>query len=705
MEQGELHIFKSKKGKWIVELLFKTNGKKKRIPIRGGIVGDDSLNGKEVGFEREKGQVESLICEGKELIPKKKVSVGATNRHNNPGHSGTSKSSVSESAKHIENVKNPAKAPYNFVPLNDMVVESDSPPPFPFDTYHKGRYTGFIDLEIEAKTPVYIRDTMSAKDMERDAKDRDDKDNPDFFSPGGRIRIPGSSIRGMIRTLVEVVSFGKFGSFNDKKLYFRAVADMSSLNDAYKKVMVDEKNNHFPKIRAGLLEKRGPNSYRIYPSAVHEKTQIYRVNFNKNTKIVAGTDKLAIPEFDFKKIYFKAVEPKNHIHFTPRNKKISLKYALLKSISTKKDKHHPDTGYIVSSGGFGKKKHMHWVINNQSEGNSFNIISNDVVENYRDDQNRNKKADLLEKLKEVDGKIPCFYVTNDSGDILSFGHTGMFRLAYEKSIGEHIPQSLKEERKVDIAEAIFGNESKFAGRVFFEDAFLSEGQNNVLMAEAVPMILASPKPTTFQHYLNQPKNDIKKLHHYNSKGDIRGNKFYWHKSGQNWQQKNEKEIRDHHKQYTSIKPVKPETRFKGRIRFDNLSQIELGALLFSLELPEGCLHKIGMGKPLGLGSTKIKPVLYLSNRKERYEKLFFEWNNEIEASRESAGFKSSFEKYVLAGIKEPETLRLWDTPRLAELKTMLDYKKGMLLNTQKNTEYMGLPEFRTRRILPKPTSV
>lgn len=45
---------------------------------------------------------------------------------------------------------------------------------------------------------------------------------------------------------------------------------------------------------------------------------------------------------------------------------------------------------------------------------------------------------------------------------------------------------------------------------------------------------------------------------------------------------------------------------RGRIRFLNLHEEELAALLYALELEDGLAHKLGYGKPLGLGSVRIR---------------------------------------------------------------------------------------------------
>jgi CRISPR-associated protein (TIGR03986 family) len=51
--------------------------------------------------------------------------------------------------------------------------------------------------------------------------------------------------------------------------------------------------------------------------------------------------------------------------------------------------------------------------------------------------------------------------------------------------------------------------------------------------------------------------------------------------------------------------VKPNVTFEFKIDITNLSEIELGALLWLLDLPENHYHRLGYGKPLGFGSAKL----------------------------------------------------------------------------------------------------
>lgn len=685
MEKAKLNVFKSKSGTLIVKAIFIDTNKEMTVQNfnhKDAI----SLNGKEVDIERDKGPIIKILLDGEVIYSKSAISAAPKKR---TGQQADQQQACT------------AWAPYNFIPLNDIVLEVEEPRSF--DTYHKDRFTGNIELHIEAKTPLYIRDTLTEDQMkEKEEKERNKEryiSPSDFCSTAGRPRIPGSSLRGMTRTMVEIVSFGKFGFFDDKRLYFRAVADRSRLGEDYKKTMVDIKNNHFPKIKAGILKKSG-RKYRIYPSKTISNTQIFRINFDKLKKVVDGTTDFIVPSFDFRDAYYMPVVPTDHLHTMPNGRTHNLRYAKLASISTIKNAQHKQKGFIIASGEFGNKKHMHWVINEPDT--QFVELDEAVIDEYKNDANRKEETDLLNKLTNHPDGVPCFYITDDKDKIISFGHTGMFRLAYKKTIGEHVPGKLKDDSKIDLAEAIFGNEKTFAGRVFFEDAFCN--QKDVAYEGEKNITLLGPKSTTFQHYLEQKGINLadhpKNLAHYNSDNNIRGNKSYWHKSGENWA--NEDQTSFNEKTDNKINPVKAGSAFTGRIRFENLSRVELGALLFAIDLPEGCCHKLGMGKPLGLGSVRITPKLCISDRTNRYTNLFAEWETPI-AEADKSQYKKAFELYVLKTLKDLQQ-NLWFNQRMIELKAMLDFNQKPLDN---KTRYMTIEpnEFKSRCVLSKPSEI
>lgn len=68
--------------------------------------------------------------------------------------------------------------------------------------------------------------------------------------------------------------------------------------------------------------------------------------------------------------------------------------------------------------------------------------------------------------------------------------------------------------------------------------------------------------------------------------------------------------------------VKPGCRFVFDIHVTNLSKIELGALLYLLDLKEKHYHRFGGGKPLGFGSVRLQimdcDLLTGDSLRERY---------------------------------------------------------------------------------------
>jgi len=638
MEKAKLIVTKSKKGKDIITAEF-TDGKTMHVPNRFKNCNVSELNNEEVDIERVGGQIAKIVWEDKTILDK-------------------STFPAQPSVKQADDRKRrgdfslrehkPAAAPYNFIPLNEKVIESDfNIDDTPFNTYHKNKNTGYIEVEIETKTPVYVRDTLNQKEQEEAEKG---KQNPDFFSPAGRYRIPGSSLRGMVRNIVEIVSFGKFGFFKDILLFYRGLADKS---------------------------KRFRKEYQDNMSSFDQKSR------KQNYKMSAGV------------MYKKGLEyfiiPAN---FSP-TQKTQGKRQYFKEISKNK--------FLVVSGDMMNKRHE-WIVEYYPDNQKrINIDSIDIDE-YLNDKLRDEQVINVVKETMKNGYVPCFYVSwidKDGKKRISFGHTPFFRLAYKKTIGEHIKQMINNEENIDISTAIFGHEKEFASRVFFEDAYLSEDDyDKIIKEEQTPHILSSPKPTSFQLYLEQTTPNPNELKHYNDDVNIRGNKVYWHRSGNNYIQNNLKEINEHKSQYTKIKPVLPGAQFKGRIRFENLSDVELGALLLSLTLKDNLCHKIGMAKPLGLGSVKIKPTLFLSDREKRYKDLFFEFND-IPSSNKSDEKISAFEGYVLKELGS-NSKSIWETERMKDLERMLDFDNKP---DDKETSYMELIEFRERRVLPRPGEI
>ncbi len=204
-KKGKIQIQKNKKGKNIYSALTDDG---KTTPIQNIDIPTE-YNGQNATFVLEGGRILKVIFEDG-----KTFSVQTTNISKNlfQNQNSMSQKQSQQNKQNQENQNQHAKAPYNFVPLNDTVVPAQNIPDF--DKYHPDRYTGYIELEIKTLTPLYIRNTSEKE-----------KSDPDFLISMEITKSPAVPLRGMIRTLVEIVSFGKFHYFDNERLYFRGLAD------------------------------------------------------------------------------------------------------------------------------------------------------------------------------------------------------------------------------------------------------------------------------------------------------------------------------------------------------------------------------------------------------------------------------------------------------------------------------------------------
>ena len=141
-----------------------------------------------------------------------------------------------------------------------------------------------------------------------------------------------------------------------------------------------------------------------------------------------------------------------------------------------------------------------------------------------------------------------------------------------------------------------------AGRVFIDDIPIAP---NSLMELELPPPQGGPKPTHRAFYFDVETMDEPAL----------GRKFYYHQ--QNYTEVLREYIRRAGQIHNAPLPIRVEavkpavTLPGGRLHFINLEQDELANLVYALILEwneankEGLAHKLGYGKPLGLGSIRF----------------------------------------------------------------------------------------------------
>lgn len=150
------------------------------------------------------------------------------------------------------------------------------------------------------------------------------------------------------------------------------------------------------------------------------------------------------------------------------------------------------------------------------------------------------------------------------------------------------------------------------GRLAFSDARLHSGD---LKKETIHLAeLSSPKPRHAAIY---------GLH--GSQGDpIAGRKLYYHHDPEGNLGVPETEWSDRSHAISEYALPK-EARFRFEVRFRDLDDQELGRLLWCLELADDLGHKLGMARPLGFGSCRIR-VVDDESRIERGAQRYTRWD-------------------------------------------------------------------------------
>jgi CRISPR-associated protein (TIGR03986 family) len=603
----------------------------------------------------------------------------------------------------VQDLSRCGRAPYNFVP------EPNPPRPWckapSHELYDSERISGYIDLKFEAKSDFFIQGWRALEDH-RKLKPTQDGKVPrvtDSFLINGKPGIPGSSLRGMVRTLFEILSMAPLEPINDRRMFYRAVGVSADNTDPsfepqaerYKDLLYQNPigNPSYPAAKVGLLEQDGPR-WVIHPM----KTQnIYRY-----------ADEKYNGNFGFWEVKFqKPPVPWDIVRGFPAG-------------------NGPTDGWLICSGLMPgvHGKHRQWVVHNDPDRTAGAEIK--VEEDLRRDfleegvtqwMSSRGKGRNFEYHRNLKSGRPVFYVC-DAGKLLGFGHTPFFRIPYAHT-AESLRQKASEKLWGDMAKSVFGAliaDGK-STRVFFEDACCT---SDALLppAEEKSVVLGSPKPTTYQHYLHQDSFKHNEIQFWDSnpQARLRGHKLYWHRPPAEYPvpPNNNQDVA------TKLKPVCQNDRdgeplrFKSRIRFDNLSEEELGCLLLVFDLPNDAVeraHKIGMGKPLGLGSFKIKIDKIMSiPRKARYEKLLDNGGTLLTAEKpfdpgETAMYEAQFAAWYL-GLAKPTDEesakklvceRFWTDLRMKELLAILSWPPPTGCDStvwKKRTRYMGIEQAR-----------
>lgn len=505
------------------------------------------------------------------------------------------------------------KAPYNFVPLENKAFYPSWANHISQDIPFEDGVSGCIDYTITAKTPIFVRNGYT---------DRDHPDERFSQTNDGRYFIPGTSIKGEIRNILEVLSFGKMTQVQDARFGIR---DLSGKGNGlfYRE--------HIKNVRCGWLYKEvaedGNETYyindcgvpgRIKPEDIDQHYGTSLANFGRTLQTDRNNANKEAEE-ELKSAYHKYTKIL-HLELQPSVGEYSdIKTALRGMFSTQTDDYNRDLASFSQNGKpgtivvTGKSSQRKKIIDRKTgeekwtgkyyefvffDSDDTEAVAQQVVDDFMTIHKNNYDFKTIWKnyLNEKK-RIPVFFMRSNgnTGPIESIGIAYMFRIPSANFIKGAIPAALQSKKRKDLAECIFGTADtvlgSLKGRVVISPAF-ANGQ--VQVCDKVTTVLGSPKPSYGPLYVssgswNDPNAVIKGRKRYPVRAAVLPS------------------IAGGDSISCSFYPLAADTSFTGRITFHNLRECELGAIISALTFNgnSDCFHSIGEAKPLGYGKVRI----------------------------------------------------------------------------------------------------
>lgn len=548
--------------------------------------------------------------------------------------------------------------PYNFVPLDGKAPSRSKLR----EEITGERYTGKIQYRIETLSPLFIPNTSNDRILgvkgESDSGDAYHK-SYDFFSYHDLSRetdpdayyepvIPGSELRGMVRSVYETMTNSCLSAVDEDALLSKRTAE------------------HF---EAGVLMKSG-DGYQLYAA----KDYLYRANGRADFALHSYEDK-SLPEDG------------SHVYFSEDKKSSSDRPVYAKpfvcDVSSARDRRQQKEGYLIkgepgpelakSRGSKcdacpaatkrkckenGEKncylleKHCAHVfekgrpVRNMAKTEAADVsrrmdkllviyASNrdrkDMYREYRKTWSAFKRDD---KIKG----IAVYYSIADNVCYLSPAciTREVYHNTLQDILGAHC--ACKEAGNACPACRLFGTVNgrlQIASRLRFSDAYVEKKRGKDADYYDAPLTLlelSNPKLSSTEIYLRRPE-DKRILNwtydYYVTLGAdnstsvkaymprISGRKFYWHSPQTvDWMRSIQDKIPKNERNRT-VRPVSRGVAFLGELYFDGITKEELDDLIQILNLSSlgedgKYAMKLGSGKPLGLGSVamRIEWVVY-----------------------------------------------------------------------------------------------
>ncbi|MTK06202.1 MAG: TIGR03986 family CRISPR-associated RAMP protein [Hungatella sp.] len=532
--------------------------------------------------------------------------------------------------------------PYNFIPLEGKVTRDT------FECRDFVPLTGYFDCSLELLTPMIIPNTSNSKALhtkkELEGEKYTQTSSFNFFSyedlstyKGDIAKafepvIPGSEIRGAVRSVYEAAFNGCMSAVSEKRRMGRRSSK--------------------PK-KPGILEYKD-NRWVLYPC---ERWMLYVDGINIKPR--NGNEARFGIKIE-KKVYDSWIEGKRI--FVRRDSYIKTKSHKKNEVPLVDGWRLPGDGEECPNNwkeGFLHKgepfinKHYESIFVRIQGEKKIPVSSADIealkwaIEEYRDSKKNLNKKDKHSGYShyKIDNQMKILvYYQEEINSPLYLSPACIGKEISGLTVGELLKESGEYQPCEDIHRicpscSLFGmvsgkpgTKGALASKVRFTDALVNEKrekgkEQDYYLSTVVLPELGEPKPGaaefytkippkitgwkfskgywTYDYYCNKDTRSKWKPIRVNYFPELRGRKYYWHHEGWNEVVNDRKEMNEMRQR---VRPLKAgsENLFYFRIYFENISEQELSQLKWALDFDwESCAHKIGRGKPLGFGSTRI----------------------------------------------------------------------------------------------------
>lgn len=439
--------------------------------------------------------------------------------------------------------------PYNFVPMEGNVKRTA--------LSAKGSLSGYIDCSLKTLTPLCIPESKPESEV-------NNHKTYGFFKVDGKYIIPGSQLRGVIRSIYETITNSCYTTTVSDELSMRSMAGgipgiverkdgKWMLYDAQK-----ERDGKYTRTWEKQVSSHGRDPY----------NQIYSLNYGK-TGTVREIDDSAIQKYNQLVMMYGELAEERQARNETTSAEERFKHYLIRKDGNRS---YPVFYYAVDKNG--------------------KPIPKGKVKDYED-----RKEGMVYFL------TPAQLSRRLSGKTLN------------DFLGKFAPCSGQKSGLCPACQlfGVAGDGIAASSSVRFSDAVFTETSAEEASKYVTLKILSSPHISALEFYfmlkgMDSFENVFKWT--YNTKDLImRGRKFYFH-IPEATTKASIYSTGDRTRMNCTMELVNPGWEFKFKVFFNDITDTQLRDLLWSLTLGDNngdtYAHKIGHGKPLGLGSIKIK---------------------------------------------------------------------------------------------------